>query len=73
MPLKEVTEILKRLFHNYVKYYFTTLLFALGLSLVVAGSTASIAWLLDPAVKMIFIEQDQTYKYLIPFLIVLVT
>ena len=71
MPLKEVTEILKRLFHNYVKYYFTTLLFALGLSLVVAGSTASIAWLLDPAVKMIFIEQDQTYKYLIPFLIVL--
>ena len=71
MPLKEVTEILKRLFHTYVKHYFTRLLFALGLSLVVAGSTASIAWLLDPAVRIIFIEQDQTYKYLIPFLIVL--
>ena len=71
MPLKEVVSILKRLFHTYVKYYFTRLLFALGLSLVVAGSTASIAWLLDPAVRIIFIEQDQTYKYLIPFLIVL--
>ena len=35
--------------------------FALILSLVVAGSTAGIAWLLDPAVKR-FIEQ---IKYLL--------
>ena len=38
---------------------------------MVAGSTASIAWLLDPAVKKIFIEQDQTMILLIPVAIVL--
>ena len=38
--------------------------------MIVAGSTASIAWLLDPAVKKIFIEQDQTMILLIPLAIV---
>ena len=40
------------------------------LSIVVAGSTAGIAWLLDPAVKKIFIDQDRTYAYIIPLAIV---
>ena len=34
-------------------------------------STSGIAWLLDPAVKEIFIEQNQTYAWLIPLLIVI--
>ncbi|MFL2889807.1 MAG: ABC transporter ATP-binding protein [Pelagibacteraceae bacterium] len=71
MKLEELIIILKRLFNNYVKKYFSRILWALVLSLVVAGSTASIAWLLDPAIKKIFIDQDQTYKYAIPILIVL--
>ena len=41
------------------------------LSLIVAGSTASIAWLLDPAIKKIFIDKDRTYAYLIPVLIII--
>ena len=41
------------------------------LSVVVAGTTSGIAWLLDPAVKKIFIDQDKTYALFIPILIVL--
>jgi subfamily B ATP-binding cassette protein MsbA len=40
------------------------------LSLVVAGSTSGIAWLLDPAVKKIFIDQDKTLAWLIPIVII---
>ena len=42
------------------------------LSLVVAGTTSAIAWLLDPAVKKIFIENDRTFAILIPISIILV-
>ena len=38
---------------------------------MVAGSTAAIAWLLDPAIKKIFVEQDKTMMILIPIAIVL--
>ena len=40
------------------------------LSLIVAGSTSGIAWLLDPAVKKIFIDQDKTLAWLIPIVII---
>ena len=40
-------------------------------SILVAGSTSSIAWLLDPAIKKIFIEKDQTLLILIPAMIIL--
>ena len=70
MEFKELIQITKRLFRDYVKKYFFRLLFALSLSIVVAGSTAAIAWLLDPAVKKIFIDKDTTYAYLIPILII---
>ena len=43
---------------------------ALALSLCVAGSTASIAWLLDPAIKKMFIEQDKSMMIFIPIAIV---
>ena len=70
MEFKELIQITKRLFREYVKKYFFRLLFALSLSIVVAGSTAAIAWLLDPAVKKIFIDKDTTYAYLIPILVI---
>ena len=47
------------------------ILLALFLSLIVASSTSGIAWLLDPAVKEIFIEQNKTHAWLIPLLIVI--
>ena len=38
---------------------------------MVAGSTSSIAWLLDPAIEKIFIEKNQTLILIIPGLIIL--
>ena len=71
MDFVTLKKILKRLFHLYVKKYFIKIIIALFLSLIVAGSTAAIAWLLDTAVKKIFIEQDQTMIILIPLAIVI--
>ena len=71
MKLKEVIVIVKRLYREYVKKYLGRVIIALILSVVVAGSTSSIAWLLDPAVKKIFIDQDKTYAIFIPILVVL--
>ena len=71
MNFATLKKIILRLFNNYVKKYFFKIFIALLLSLIVAGSTAAIAWLLDPAVKKIFIEQDETMILLIPLAIVL--
>ena len=71
MDFSTLKKIILRLFNNYVKKYFFKIFIALFLSLIVAGSTAAIAWLLDPAVKKIFIEQDKTMILLIPLAIVL--
>tara|TARA_B100001123_G_C15323240_1_gene1028641 strand:+ start:1152 stop:2900 length:1749 start_codon:yes stop_codon:yes gene_type:complete len=71
MKLPELKKILLRLYKSYVRKHLFKLIIALILSFGVAGGTASIAWLLDPAVKQIFIEQDKTMALLIPFAIVL--
>ena len=39
-------------------------------SILVAGSTSAIAWLLDPAIKKLFIEKDQSLMVLIPLMII---
>ena len=71
MKLAELIIILKRLYKEYVKRHFKRIILSLILSLFVAGSTSATAWLLDPAVKKIFIEQDKTLAWLIPIWIVL--
>ena len=71
MEFEELKIILKRLYRDYVKYHIKTILFCLVLSILVAGSTSATAWLLDPAVKKIFVEKDQTLAWLIPIAIIL--
>ena len=70
MNFQELKNILQRLFKEYVKKHLEKILIALVLSLIVAGSTSGIAWLLDPAVKKIFIEQNKVFAWSIPLLIV---
>jgi len=70
MKLNEVITIVKRLYREYTKKYLGRIIVALTLSVVVAGSTSAIAWLLDPAVKKIFIDQDKTFAIFIPILVV---
>ena len=71
MDFDTLKKIIWRLYSSYVKKYFFKIFISLILSIVVAGSTAAIAWLLDPAVKKIFIDQDETMIVLIPLAIVL--
>jgi subfamily B ATP-binding cassette protein MsbA len=70
MNLKEIKIILGRLFNEYVKKHLKRIFLALLLSIVVAGSTSAIAWLLDPAVKKIFIEKNTTLSWVIPIMII---
>ena len=63
--------ILKRLYNNYTKKFLPKILLSVLFSLIVAGSTASIAWLLDPAIKKIFIDKDEKLILIIPVAIIL--
>ena len=70
MNFSTLKKILLRLYHSYVKKYFRKLIISLLLSIGVAGCTAAIAWLLDPAIEKMFIEQDKSMMLLIPIAIV---
>ena len=61
----------KRLYKDYTKKHINKIILSAFFSVLVAGSTSSIAWLLDPAIKKIFIDQDQTLIFVIPILIIL--
>ena len=65
------SEILKRLYNDYTKKFKNKIFLAIFYTLMVALSTSSIAWLLDPAIKKLFIEKNQTLLLIIPGLIVL--
>ena len=64
-------DIFKRLYRDYTKKYLDKIILSTFFSILLAGSTSAIAWLLDPAIKKIFIEKDQTMLLIIPFFIIL--
>ena len=63
-------DIIKRLYKNYSKKFLKRIILSGFFSILVAASTSAIAWLLDPAIKKIFIDKDQTLIFLIPAFIV---
>ena len=65
------TITLKRLYREYTKKYIKQIFTAVFFSLLVASSTSSIAWLLDPAIEKIFIQKDQSLLIIIPLLIII--
>ena len=64
-------EIYKRLYKDYTKKFLDKIILSALLSILVAGSTSSIAWLLDPAIKKLFIEKDQSLMIFIPLMIII--
>ena len=64
------TEIYKRLYKDYSKKYLDKILISAFFSILVAGSTSAIAWLLDPAIKKLFIDKDQSLIFFIPLMII---
>jgi len=65
------SEIYKRLYKDYSKKYINKILISVFFGVLVAASTSAIAWLLDPAIKKIFVEKDQSLIFVIPVLIVI--
>ena len=63
-------QIYKRLYEDYTKKHLKKIIFSAIFSIFVASSTSSIAWLLDPAIKKIFIDKDQSLILIIPLAIV---
>ncbi len=67
----ENSTIYKRLYKDYSKKYLNKIILSALFSILVAGSTSAIAWLLDPAIKKLFIEKDLTLIIYIPLMIIL--
>jgi len=63
-------EILGRLYNDYTKKFLNKIIIAAFFSILIAASTSSIAWLLDPAIEKIFIKKDQSLILIIPLCII---
>ena len=64
-------EILKRLYNDYTKKYLNKIFIALIFSVILAGSTSAIAYLLDPAIEKIFLNKDESLILIIPLFIII--
>jgi subfamily B ATP-binding cassette protein MsbA len=64
-------QILKRLYKDYTQKYVKKIIISVFFTILLAGSTSSVAYLLDPAIKQLFIEQKKNLIFVIPGLIVL--
>ena len=64
-------QILKRLYKEYTKKYVKKILISVFFTILLAGSTSAVAYLLDPAIKKLFIDQEKGLILIIPALIVL--
>ena len=65
------SKIFKRLYKDYSKKHLNKIILSGVFAILVAASTSSIAWLLDPAIKKLFIEKDQSLLILIPTMIII--
>ena len=63
-------QIFKRLYRDYTKKYLPKIFLSVFFSLLLAGSTSAIAYLLDPAINELFIKQSSTLIFTIPLLII---
>ena len=64
-------QILKRLYRDYTKKYLKNIIISIFFTVLLAGSTSAVAYLLDPAIEQLFIKQEESLIYIIPGLIVL--
>ena len=67
----EKLDLLKRIFRTQIKRYLSQIFIIFIFIIISAFATSAVAWLLDPAIKKIFIEKNKTLLFAIPVLIVL--
>ncbi len=63
-------QIFRRLYKDYTKKYLSKIFLSILFSLLLAGSTSAIAYLLDPAINELFIKQSSKLVLIIPLLII---
>jgi len=63
-------EIASRIFKTQIQKYFKEILIIFLFVVITAAMTAVTAWLLDPAIKKIFIEKNETMLVVIPIAII---
>jgi subfamily B ATP-binding cassette protein MsbA len=66
------TDLAIRIFQTEIKKYYNLIIICFIFMFITAATTAASAWLLDPAIKMIFINKDRNMLYLIPLAIIIV-
>ena len=64
-------DLIKRIFRTQVKRHLTQFIIIFLFIIISAMATSAVAWLLDPAIKKIFIEKNRTLLVIIPVLIIL--
>lgn len=64
-------QIFSRLYKDYTKKYLNKIILAIFFSILLAGSTSAVAYLLDPAINELFINKSENLILIIPLLIVL--
>lgn len=64
-------DLIKRIFRTQVKRHLSQLIIIFLFIIISALATSAVAWLLDPAIKKIFIEKNRTLLVIIPVLIIL--
>ena len=64
-------ELSKRIYRTQIKKYIPDLVIVVIFMIINGAATAGVAWLLDPAIKKIFIEKDKVMLYVIPAAIVI--
>ncbi len=65
------TDLVKRIFKTQVKKYIPELSLTFIFIIITSLTTAATAWLLDPAIKEIFLNKNTKMLYLIPLAIIL--
>ena len=65
------TQLIKRIYRTQIKKYIPDLIIVVLFMIIHGASTAAVAWLLDPAIKKIFLEKDKVMLFLIPAAIVI--
>lgn len=64
-------DLIKRIFRTQVKRHLSQFIIIFLFIIISAMATSAVAWLLDPAIKKIFIEKNRTLLVIIPALIIL--
>ena len=65
-------QILKRLINSYLKKHYIKIFISIVCMVIVAGATATNAWLMQPVLDDIFINKNKDYIVIIPVIILLI-